>query len=41
MDLLLMAQRYARYCDWARRSGYCPLDWHEYKALRARFYRAA
>ncbi len=41
MDLRLMAQRYARYVAWAKRSGYTPLDWNEYKALRAKFYRAA
>lgn len=38
MNTQLMIQRYRKYCDWARRSGYAPLDWPEYRALRAPHY---
>lgn len=39
MNLQLMIQRYGKYCDWARRSGFIALDWQEYKRLREHLYR--
>lgn len=38
MNLQLMIQRYIRYRDWARRSGYAAMDWPEYKRMRAAHY---
>lgn len=32
--LRVLVVRYARYVEWARASGYEPLEWSEYKKLR-------